>query len=278
MCILIMKPKNEKMPEMATLKNCWENNSDGAGFAYSDGRKLRLVKGLMSWESFEKALKEAGDLTKYPTMLHFRIATHGTVKPANTHPFNVNDRIVAGHNGILSITAEGDLTDSETFFKRVCNPMLKRFEMSSPEFAEVVESLIDSSKLAFLSDSGEVKMFGKFIEDDGVFYSNSSYLEYQIPKYSKYGYGSSFYDKYDYSQYDAYNKYSTSSFDSKHIVEGYKDNSEGIDEDLCYDIAFMYDDCVSFSMMDKDDALEYVASYFGITKSEVSAILSRYCY
>lgn len=270
------------MPEMPTLKNCWKNNPDGAGFAYSDGRKLRLVKGLMSWESFEKALKEAGDLTKYPTMLHFRIATHGTVKPANTHPFNVNDRIVAGHNGILSITAEGDLTDSETFFKRVCNPMLKRFEMSSPEFAEVVQSLIDSSKLAFLSDSGEVKMFGKFIEDTGVFYSNSSYMEYQLPKYSKYGYGSSFYDnydysKYDYGQYEPYNKYGTSSFDSKHVVEGYENDSEGLTEDLCYEIAFMYDDCVSFNTMDKDEALEYVASYYRLTSVEVSSILSRYC-
>ena len=52
-------------------------------------------------------------------------------------------------------------------------------------------------------------------------------MEYQLPKYSKYGYGSSFYDKYDYSKYDysqyePYNKYGTSSFDSKHVVEGYE--------------------------------------------------------
>lgn len=187
MCILIAKPKGVKAPTIDVMKKCWDNNPDGAGIAFSDGRKIILRKGFMKWDDFKEAYEKL-HIDKYNAIIHFRIATHGTVKPANTHPFNVNDRIVAAHNGVLQVKNEGDWTDSETFFKRICAPILTSFKIDSKEFKLCVESLIGTSKLAFLTDNGTMHTFGNFIEDNGVYYSNTTYMH---PKYvgGCYGYG-----------------------------------------------------------------------------------------
>ena len=34
MCIIVVKPAMVEMPKMEILKRCFENNNDGAGFAY----------------------------------------------------------------------------------------------------------------------------------------------------------------------------------------------------------------------------------------------------
>lgn len=199
MCILIAKPKGIKMPDMKTLENCWDSNPDGAGLAWSDGRKIYLKKGYMKWEAFRDDVVNLA-IDDYNAIIHFRIATHGTVKPDNTHPFSVNESIVAGHNGVLNgVTNEGDWTDSETFFKRICAPILKSFDLTSEVFRKCVEAMIGTSKLAFLSEKGEMLLFGNFINDGGVYYSNSTYKE---SRYETCGYG--YYGGY-YAGYGKYN-------------------------------------------------------------------------
>ena len=196
MCILIAKPKGVRMPDLDILKKCWDSNNDGAGIAWSDGRKLIMKKGYMNWESFKDDVANMS-IDAYNAIIHFRIATHGTVKPENTHPFSVNESIVAAHNGILSgVKNEGDWTDSETFFKRICAPILASFDMTSDVFKKCVDAMIGSSKLVFLRDKGDMVMFGTFIEDGGVYYSNTtykedrfSYVDYHGWGYGRYGYG-----------------------------------------------------------------------------------------
>lgn len=183
MCILIAKPAGIEKPSKELMKTCWDNNPDGAGIAWSDGRKLYLRKGMMKWQDFETVYDEL-ELKNAPAIIHFRIATHGTVKPENTHPFNVNERIIAAHNGVLTVKNEGDRTDSETFFKRICAPILKSYPIESKEFDLCVQALIGSSKLAFITDRGKIITYGAFNEHEKVLYSNlsfekkTSYCEY----------------------------------------------------------------------------------------------------
>ena len=174
MCILIAKPKGVKSPTIEVMKKCWDNNPDGAGVSWSDGDKIVLEKGFMKWDDFKHFYKNL-NVDDKNVIFHFRIATHGTVKPENTHPFVVDENTVAAHNGILSgIKNELDLTDSETFFKRICAPILKNYTIKSEEFNYMINACIGTSKLAFIQKSG-IYMWGNFIEESGVFYSNDSF-------------------------------------------------------------------------------------------------------
>ena len=178
MCILIAKPKGIDMPSEKTMKTCWNANPDGAGIAWSDGTKIFLRKGFMKWNDFIKEYRSL-NLHDFNAIIHFRIATHGTVTAANTHPFSVNSHLVAGHNGILPIKNEGDWTDSETFFKRIAAPILENYRLDSQVFELAVQSIIGYSKFAFLSDKGELVTFGDFHLEDGIFYSNYSFIDYK---------------------------------------------------------------------------------------------------
>ena len=44
MCIIIEKPKYAKTPSRKVLKNCWDNNPDGAGYMYNAGGKVYIYK------------------------------------------------------------------------------------------------------------------------------------------------------------------------------------------------------------------------------------------
>ena len=245
MCILISKPKGIRMPSEEVMLNCWTSNPDGAGIAWSDGRKIFLRKGFMTWDDFLKEYRTL-KLDDCNAIIHFRIATHGTVKPSNTHPFNVNDRMVAAHNGILPIDAEGDWTDSETFFKRIASPILETYSLNSNVFELAVNAVIGTSKLAFLTDSGELKTFGKFILENGVMYSNSTFQGFGRKSKRR---GKSTYSFNDYEQYDHYDYYGSdySTFQEDEQLYG----------DLVYDMyVYMEDFVIEFA--DLDAAVSYV--------------------
>lgn len=287
MCILIVKPAGVKVPSKQIFENCFDNNGDGAGFAYSDGRKIKLHKGFMTLYAFEEALSLCGDLTRFPAIFHFRIATHGTVKPENTHPFNVNDRMVAGHNGILRITPKGDMTDSETFFKHVCAPVLEKFSIMSTNFDDVVTSLIDSSKLAFLTDKGQIKMFGKFEKKDGVYYSNGTYESYG------YAYGRSKYKgKYAYPSYnDAYDEYNKYDYPTRTTKQDYAKPSVPIaspaiskdaarikkaDDSLYWNVIVEYDTAINFDNLSQVDAVDRIIEKTGLSRDEILSIVESF--
>lgn len=254
MCILIAKPKNVKMPSEETMKNCWESNPDGAGIAWSDGRKLFLRKGFMKWNDFIKEYRTL-NLNNFDAIIHFRIATHGTVKPSNTHPFNVSDRIVAGHNGILPITPEGDWTDSETFFKRVASPILETYSLDSLVFEQAVNAVIGTSKLAFLTDSSKLKTFGKFIIEDGVMYSNTTFMGYGKSRKKSKKRGKSSYSFNDYELGEDYDW--GSSYDYYDYYGDIGTEEEELYEDLTYNMyTYMEDFMIEFN--DFQGAISYI--------------------
>ena len=133
MCVAIYKPKETILPSLEILKQCWDANPDGAGFAlFTGGEKyaIEIHKGYMTWKSFvtayEKYLADFdGDL-----LLHFRIATHGGISSGLTHPFsltkdvkllkhtNVLTNYALIHNGMLPIESE-EGSDTMEFCRRL---------------------------------------------------------------------------------------------------------------------------------------------------------------
>lgn len=183
MCVAIYKPEGIPMPKLEILKQCWEANPDGAGFALLTKGKphpIEIHKGFMTWEAFAAAFQQhhladfAGDL-----LLHFRIATHGGVSPGNTHPFSITPEIkilqqtsVATdvaliHNGILPVapTVAG-ISDTMELCRRLAGLH------DIPAVLALLEDFIGDNKIAVMTKN-KVHLAGKWETLDHVYFSNT---------------------------------------------------------------------------------------------------------
>lgn len=189
MCIIVAKPAGIQCPDLETLETCFNANPDGAGLMWADGDQVRIIKGFMAWDEFSSTLKALGDVTNTGLVMHFRITTHGGTRPECCHPFPLTDDDTAlraldtttavgvAHNGVIHGQAT-DATTSDTmaYIRDVLAPLQRMTGdlLASDDAMTVVESTV-GSKLAFLEPDGAITTIGDFIEDSGVFYSNSSF-------------------------------------------------------------------------------------------------------
>lgn len=173
MCIIIAKPQGAEMPPLRTLSYCSLRNPDGFGFAVPG----RIFK-TMNFDDFYAELT-ATITPDMPAILHFRYATHGRLCESNCHPFRDNRTGVSfAHNGVLPIKPYKGKTDSETAFRKLILPQIRTAGFGSEEMTEAVLGIIGPSRFAFLSDSGEIRLYGHYIENDGCFYSNGNFSPY----------------------------------------------------------------------------------------------------
>ena len=201
MCIICAKPAGVKLPDEATISRMFNHNRDGAGIMYTCNGKVKIVKGLMTQAEVFSALESIGkkiDTIKEAMVLHFRIGTAGGNIPANTHPYPITDSLPllqkletitdvgVAHNGIIDITPrQKNINDTMEYIMSQLAP-LKR---AVPKFYEnkdlmlMVKNAI-SSKMAFLTSDRFIYTIGDFIEEDGLLYSNSSYMSYDYRNYS----------------------------------------------------------------------------------------------
>ena len=206
MCIIVSKEKGQQLPTKATLKECFERNSDGAGIMYVENGSVVIEKGLMTFEDFYRKLKDlkkhfGTDLTEKALVMHFRIGTSGKNDKATTHPFPItSDRnqlratktrtnLGMVHNGVISAYVGGDLSDTQNYIKDFVS-VLKELNKDFYKNKKVLEILKDTckSKLCFLDNKEHIYYVGDFIKDKGIMYSNSSYKPFDYKKYW-YGYG-----------------------------------------------------------------------------------------
>lgn len=112
MCIILIgKVKDMRKID---LNSAWTSNPHGAGIAYSTGKGVKTIKGIMDLDSLKGELRGIGGDVKIA--LHLRYATHGSISPSNTHPFKIGrSGSVLMHNGILSqfgIAGDRGMSDS----------------------------------------------------------------------------------------------------------------------------------------------------------------------
>ena len=192
MCIIAIKPAGVKMPTMATIENCWYNNSDGAGLMYAKDGNVHIEKGLMTLKDFKAALKRLEktiDTTSTPIVLHFRITTHGGTSAGNTHPFPVTEKLPllqmtkcktplgVAHNGIIDIKpSRKDVSDTMEY---IINQLAPLYQLKKDFYKEAAgKKLVYNavkSKMVFLDSAGRIETIGDFITDEGMLYSNASY-------------------------------------------------------------------------------------------------------
>ena len=216
MCVIAYKPLNVAFPEEKILRNCFENNSDGAGFMYAFNGNVHIQKGYETFEKFLDALNKARAITgdKVPYVMHFRIATQGYMR-SMTHPFPLTSNmkkmyrlkydcnIGVAHNGILDITSDGSTAYSDTmlFITDYLSNIIQKYSWyKNDRIKTLIENLIDGSRLAILDKNGHCELMGKgWEESNKVYYSNSSYARepYKWPTASAGKWNSDWWDDWD---------------------------------------------------------------------------------
>ena len=221
MCIIAYKPEHVNFPGKKTLRRCFDNNDDGAGYMFADGREVHILKGFMTFDKFWKSLKESRQ--KYgediPYVMHFRIGTQGGNTKDLTHPFplsedmnelrKVKDKCEIGiaHNGIIDLTTsyskKVDYSDTMKFITDYLSLIITNMKYyREPRTLRLIKELA-GSKLAILDKNKHCELIGEFIEENGIYYSNYSYRQ---PRYT----GTTAVHvpySYDWDDYDDYGAY-----------------------------------------------------------------------
>lgn len=170
MCVIIYKPAGITMPSLTTLLAAQTANPHGCGFATPSS----FFKGL-DFDQFYSRLQSVK--TSEHCIIHFRLATHGSIKRTNCHPFRACG-VSFAHNGVLTIEPVGDRTDSETAFLKYILPAIKKWGWDSVQVNRIINSLIGGSKFALMFHD-DVRLFGQYtLMKDGCYYSNTRFLSF----------------------------------------------------------------------------------------------------
>lgn len=124
MCIAILNVQGT-LPKEAII-NSWENNYHGAGFAYSDGTRIVVVKEDKDKDKFYKAYaKHRKKNVDAKFLIHFRISTHGTITKDNLHPFVINNDVALIHNGMVDFF-DHKASDKRSDTRYLCEEFLAK--------------------------------------------------------------------------------------------------------------------------------------------------------
>ena len=210
MCVIAFSPKGTDIPSIQQIKQMWQHNPDGAGYAYVNKKgKVVFKKGFMTLDSLLADLEAPERFKSTNFALHFRIGTSGKNDQATCHPFPVSNcfgdlRKTSGeadsvlfHNGVLSKGGVASPLASDTQdFVIAMYPLFRKFNRSKAR-DYFIEELIEGSRLLVLYKNNAFKMFGKWEKDGDIWVSN---LQYKT-SYSWYGGGYYGYNEYGYDFY-----------------------------------------------------------------------------
>jgi predicted glutamine amidotransferase len=212
MCVIATSAKGFDVPAKPVMKDMYDYNPDGAGFAYALNKRVYIEKGFMNYEDYDKALTalETKLKTRYnktlkdiSIMFHFRIGTHGPNSPQLTHPFPITHKkkhfdaldlhtdVVMAHNGIIkSVVPNTDWSDTTQYVKDVLYPLYlhdKAFYQSE-HIRSMIDNTINGSRFVFLDKFGEFTYIGDWKNSDkeelkGVKFSNLNHEDMYLTKY-----------------------------------------------------------------------------------------------
>ena len=155
------------MPSLEKIKKIKKLNHNGYGFVST----YHFHKGL-DYRTFLRHLSEVDDDEE--CIIHFRLATHGSICRANCHPF-VENGVYFAHNGVLTVTPVADMTDSEIVFKWQVYPAIVKYGFGNSQADWYIRHVCGSSRFAIMY-KGKVRLYGDYKELKGIYYSNLRWL------------------------------------------------------------------------------------------------------
>ena len=191
MCIICVSPARTRQPSISQIKMMFQSNPHGAGYMYAREGSVHIHKGFMDIDSFLSAVKAEHFTAKDSVVYHFRISTQAGVNPEMTHPFPLSNRlermekldttcrIGVAHNGVIRLTADPDnrrYSDTALFITQYLRVLIQRREdLRDRRVLDTVWNLAQS-KFAIMDGGGYVATVGEFLNQDGLLFSNASYM------------------------------------------------------------------------------------------------------
>lgn len=191
MCIIAYAKSGVKIEEHI-IKTMFIGNPDGAGVMWKplDGGNIEIRKGFMDVESLLKAWNKIP--VECEKAIHCRIATSGKISKGCCHPFPVRPKtdmmkkavdkcyMALMHNGVISQCTpkngmKATCSDTMVFAAKYLYPLQKQIDK------ECIQDLLESfaaSRLLIMRANAPTIMLGNWVEDKGVYYSNTSYKDY----------------------------------------------------------------------------------------------------
>ena len=179
MCIAVVNKTS--LISLETFKTMFENNPDGIGFSYADGKKVHIFKTLKDVDSLYKSYETERLRNKSTFLIHSRIKTHGATDLSNCHPFFITDKMSLIHNGMvdapLILKGKSDTFHLVEFLKSLKTPE-NLFNPISIE-AAWLSTLSEGSKVCILHADGRYAIFGESLGHwaGDNWFSNKSYEE-----------------------------------------------------------------------------------------------------
>jgi len=193
MCLLVFMPEGKTASKLS-LERASYYNDDGFGWAIRTPNQILVGKHM----DFDKAYEEftaARSSYNGDALFHLRITTQGKTDLENCHPFYVGkDQLsVVAHNGMLDVTDDKSGRSDTRIFAESLLPQRGGISFLNGEHnISKLEKWAAGSKLVFLTANPASKWryvilnmsdghWGKD-EDDGVWFSNSSYKYTPAPR------------------------------------------------------------------------------------------------
>ena len=183
MCIAILKTKDGNITDEQLL-NCFDNNPDGAGIAYTKDNKIFIVKGIFDAKQFVEEYHKAVAEADGAMLVHCRIGTSGFKDYTNCHPHIVSDECVMIHNGILSIDVPkgSKVSDTVLYVEQYLKPLPKDFMLNDGIMSLITDHIGAGNKFVFLNNHGDFSIANEKAGHwkNGVWFSNYSYEAYSF--------------------------------------------------------------------------------------------------
>lgn len=198
MCIICVSGKGVRQPSEKEIRTMFSRNPHGAGYMVAEGDAVRIEKGFMSVTELLRSLRYENFTEDDVVVYHFRISTQAGVNPEMTQPFpmvteleslkylSTLSHVGVAHNGIIKMTTdptEIEYSDTALFIAFYLTNIVKRkADLRKQKVLDKIEKMIQS-KMVILDKDGDYALIGKFVENDGLLFSNYSFETYSAPRY-----------------------------------------------------------------------------------------------
>ena len=165
MCLIISKPAEAKL-NYQHIENASGHNKDGFGIVV-EGKTLYRTN---DYNKFIDLLKTVEDKA---LLIHMRAASAGEVSDRNIQPFYIGDGYFCHNGTIFGLAGDNEHSDSK---------ILSRALRELPDCHGrnlMLELALGNDRAAIVNKKGEVTMFGKWQEVEGMYYSSDYWREYE---------------------------------------------------------------------------------------------------
>lgn len=190
MCVAIHKPAGVSIDEII-IRNCFNRNDHGAGFAYLAPEGGMVVKKAIN--DVDEFIKEVKAVEQNEMIIHCRVMSKGAISDANCHPFTIEGKdnpemsYAVIHNGTLAWRSDQVRSDTSYFVEDFMSPLLERdpyffeFSLNRGMFNAYIGSNNKMCVMSWDKANNEGKVFvlnrGQGIESNGIWFSNLSFSD-----------------------------------------------------------------------------------------------------